>query len=186
MELIFVRHGETDLNKEKRVTGARLNPPLNEKGIKQASELVEALKDIKFDVIVSSALERAKQTAEIIKKRFDVPLEIVPQFGERDFGSLTGKTWDEMGEITGLGKDKIMELDLSQNYDYRPYGGQSAEEVEKALKDGLTLLKNKYVDKKLLVVAHGGVIRLMHHFYTEELGDEHLRPANASIHYFEI
>ena len=186
MEFIFVRHGETDSNKGRVIQGARLDPPLNETGIEQAEELANVLKDVKFDLIVSSPLKRAAQTAEIVQKHFDVPLEIVPQLIERDFGSLTGKNWEEIGEITGLGKEKVRKIDLNQEYDYRPYGGQSAEEVRKNLENCLEHLKDKYADKKLLVVTHGGVIRLMHILHTEEPGDEHLRPANASIHYFEI
>lgn len=186
MELIFVRHGETDLNKEHKVAGARMDVPLNDKGIEQAKELANTLKDVEFDVIISSALKRAKQTAEIVKEHFDAPLEIVEQFGERDFGSLSGKTWDGIGKATGLGKERGIEVDLMQEFDYSAYGGQSAEDVKKNLIEGLSLLKEKYPNKKLLVVAHGGVIRLMHHLYTEKMEDEHLRPRNTSIHYFSL
>ena len=186
MELIFVRHGETDSNKQRVIQGARLDPSLNTEGISQANELAETLKDVKFDIIISSPLKRALETAEIIKKHFNVPLEIAQHFLERDFGSLTGKNWEEIGEITGLGKEKVMEIDMAQQYDYRPYGGQSAEEVRKGLIDGIEHLKTKYPDKKLLVVTHGGVIRLMHLLYTEEPEEKHLRPGNASVHYFEI
>ena len=59
-----VRHGQTDLNKEKRLQG-RKGLPLNDEGIRQANHLKEKLKDIKFDYVFSSPQERAIQTAEI-------------------------------------------------------------------------------------------------------------------------
>jgi probable phosphoglycerate mutase len=76
--IYVVRHGQTDLNKERRLQG-RLGLPLNELGINQAELLRDKLKNIKFDYVFSSPQERAIQTAEIatgakaiIDKRLDV------------------------------------------------------------------------------------------------------------------
>ena len=65
MNLYVVRHGPTDLNKEKRIQG-RKGLPLNETGIEQANIAKDLLKDIVFDFVYSSPLERAVQTAKII------------------------------------------------------------------------------------------------------------------------
>nr|WP_249336682.1 histidine phosphatase family protein [Sporosarcina sp. Marseille-Q4063] len=62
--IYVIRHGQTDLNKERRMQG-RLGLPLNEYGIEQAKNLRERIKDIKFDYVFSSPQERAIQTAEI-------------------------------------------------------------------------------------------------------------------------
>ncbi|WP_096156898.1 histidine phosphatase family protein [Bacillus sp. FJAT-45066] len=59
-----IRHGQTDLNKEKKLQG-RQGMPLNEEGLFQANNLKEKLKDITFDYVYSSPQERAIQTAEI-------------------------------------------------------------------------------------------------------------------------
>ena len=62
--IYVIRHGQTDLNKERRMQG-RLGFPLNEIGIEQAERLRDELREIKFDIVYSSPQERAIQTAEI-------------------------------------------------------------------------------------------------------------------------
>ncbi|QPC45870.1 histidine phosphatase family protein [Mangrovibacillus cuniculi] len=63
--IYIIRHGQTDLNKERRMQG-RNGLPLNETGIQQAAKLKEELKEISFDLVFSSPQERAIQTAEIV------------------------------------------------------------------------------------------------------------------------
>ena len=63
-KLILVRHGQTEMNVQSLYFG-KLNPPLNDLGISQAYQAKEKLLDIDYDIIYSSPLERAKQTAEI-------------------------------------------------------------------------------------------------------------------------
>ena len=63
--IYVIRHGQTDLNKERRMQG-RLGLPLNEIGIEQAKKLRDELGELKFDIVYSSPQERAIQTAEII------------------------------------------------------------------------------------------------------------------------
>ena len=63
--IYVVRHGETELNKERRLQG-REGLPLNEKGIQQAIDIKEDLEAVSFDLVFSSPQERAIQTAEII------------------------------------------------------------------------------------------------------------------------
>ena len=63
--IYVIRHGQTDLNKERKMQG-RMGLPLNEYGIEQAQRLRDELKDINFDFVFSSPQERAVQTAEIV------------------------------------------------------------------------------------------------------------------------
>lgn len=81
MILYVTRHGETDYNVQKRYTGST-DIPLNIKGMQQAEDLANKLAIIKFDIIISSPLLRAKQTAEIIHKLFNVPIVIMEEFSE--------------------------------------------------------------------------------------------------------
>ena len=76
--IYVIRHGQTDLNKVGRMQG-RLDLPLNEYGIKQAENLRDKIKDIKFDYVFSSPQERAIQTAEIatgLKVTIDARLDV--------------------------------------------------------------------------------------------------------------
>ena len=67
--IYIVRHGETDWNILKKLTG-QTDIPLNLNGIKQAKEVREKLKNIKFDYVFSSPLKRAYETAKIITKNY--------------------------------------------------------------------------------------------------------------------
>ncbi|MBE4909921.1 histidine phosphatase family protein [Bacillus luteolus] len=63
--IYVIRHGQTDLNKERKMQG-RMGLPLNDFGINQAKALRDKLQNIKFDLVFSSPQERAVQTAEIV------------------------------------------------------------------------------------------------------------------------
>ncbi|WBL13154.1 histidine phosphatase family protein [Sutcliffiella sp. NC1] len=63
--IYVVRHGQTDLNKDRRMQG-RMGLPLNEYGIEQANTLKEKLQNINFDLVFTSPQERAVKTAEIL------------------------------------------------------------------------------------------------------------------------
>ncbi len=159
--------------------GCRTDGELNDAGIRQAQELAERLtKD--FDVIFSSDLKRAAQTAEIVSTKLGIPVVFREELRERDFGSLSGKHWDEVYEKTGVNsgdKDSVLK------YDHRPFGGDSVEDIKERLLEFIDDVKKNYSDKKILVVTHGGILRLMHAMFSQ---DEIAELGNASIHEFEL
>ena len=65
MKIYVVRHGQTNWNVKGKIQG-KSDIELNEKGIEQAKELKELIKNYDINLIISSPLKRAKQTAEII------------------------------------------------------------------------------------------------------------------------
>ena len=65
MNLYVVRHGETTWNKEHRVQGIT-DMPLTEKGIEDTKELIPLIKKLNIDIVISSPLKRAKDTAKIL------------------------------------------------------------------------------------------------------------------------
>ena len=90
MAVLMTRHGQTDWNVEKRVQG-KADIELNATGIEQAKITSEKLKDEKIDIIISSPLKRAKQTAEIINQTLNCPIIYEDGISERDFGEFEGK-----------------------------------------------------------------------------------------------
>lgn len=93
--LYFMRHGESEFNKANRWTGST-NSPLTQKGLKQSLSAGQELKKsgAKFDVIISSPLTRAFQTAEQVALALDYPVDKIhlnDMMVERNFGSLEGK-----------------------------------------------------------------------------------------------
>jgi broad specificity phosphatase PhoE len=79
--LILIRHGETDWNVEGRYQG-QADPPLNQRGLAQARQLAQKLRDVGLDVLYSSPLRRALQTAQILAEALDVPLHTEPRLME--------------------------------------------------------------------------------------------------------
>jgi broad specificity phosphatase PhoE len=79
--LILIRHGETDWNVEGRYQG-QADPPLNQRGLAQAHQLAQKLRGVGLDVLYSSPLRRALQTAQILAEALDVPLHTEPRLME--------------------------------------------------------------------------------------------------------
>jgi len=182
MKIYFVRHGRTESNNLKRLAGQRVDDELIPEGINQANELAQAI-DSDFDVIFSSSMKRALQTAKIISEKINVPIIERKEIMERDYGKLSDKSWEEVGKETGLDHFDLKKQEFELTYDYRPYGGESAEDVKKRVLTFIAEVKKNYADKKVLVVAHGGIIRMAHFLFLEEKA-EHIK--NATIYEFDI
>ena len=180
MKLIFVRHGQTDYNKQGILQGQEKDIPLNVHGIAQVEEAAQKVPS-DVDLIVSSPLQRAMKTAEIINERLHKQIEFDDQIKEFKYGSLAGKTWPEIIAITG--DDKAEEHDADVTFDYSPYGGESATDAKKRVSGWIEKMRQKYPDKKILVATHGGVIDTMHALFPQK---ESVSRDNAGINVFEF
>jgi len=176
MKIYFVRHGQTESNQKGTVTG-HIDSPLTKEGIKQAKKTLLEISD-DFSELYSSDLIRCLQTAEILNQKLNLPIQSDIRLRERDFGSLVGKKFSDM-DTTG----EIKEKDKNQQYDYRPYGGEHVEDVKKRVLDFINELNSKKTEGKILVVTHGGIIRLLHNIINREVRG-HIE--NSSVHEFEF
>ena len=149
MEIIFVRHGETFWNVQKRLQGQTNKSYLTENGIKQAEEIAKKLQNIDFDVIISSPLDRTIKTAKIIRDKKNIKILKDKALQERGYGNLEG----EFQENKKYNLEKLW--DYEENY---------AEENVEPIQSFFTriyrfldilLQENKY--KKVLIVSHSGV-----------------------------
>lgn len=84
------RHGETEFNRLKLRQGQGVNVRLNGTGKKQAEELAKSAENLGIEVIYSSPLVRAKQTADIVAEKLNVPVIIMSDLTEGDFGKAEG------------------------------------------------------------------------------------------------
>jgi len=98
VRLVLVRHGETAWNREKRVQGSS-DIPLSDNGIRQAELLASSLADEKIDIVVTSPLRRALQTASIINERLKAPLVADEDLKELDQGDFEGMGFMELMNI---------------------------------------------------------------------------------------
>jgi len=145
-EITFLRHGETDSNKNHIWQGWTDNP-LNETGIKQAEKAAIKLENEgeTFDLIISSPLKRAAKTAEIIAERINVKIVYEDDLKEQHFGDWEDrKSQDIMDEYN----KPISELRYMA-----PPGGETLDNLKHRVRRALT----KYAGKKICVVAHGHV-----------------------------
>ena len=90
MKLYIIRHGETSWNKEKKLQGQR-DIMLNENGLRLAELTGEGMKDIEFDLVISSPLIRAKQTAELVMAGRQLPMITDKRIIEMSFGKWEGE-----------------------------------------------------------------------------------------------
>lgn len=91
----FIRHGQTDWNLENRVQG-QTNIPLNDTGKQQAYDSIPFLKELNIDVICSSTMDRAVETASIINSSLDIQHIRHNGIIERHHGILEGKTANQI------------------------------------------------------------------------------------------
>jgi len=94
-KIFIVRHGETQWNREEVFRG-RKDIPLNEAGQKQAVRVGQHFAHIPVNRIVSSPLERARQTAEAISNRTGVTIGTMDEFTDMNFGIWEGLTLPEV------------------------------------------------------------------------------------------
>lgn len=157
MKLYLVRHGQTDWNINWKIQG-RSDICLNDTGRKQANETGEKTKNIKIDYIISSPLIRAYETAQIINKYHHVPLFIDERLIERDFGEFEGKLKSEFDF------NEFWDYDLNKTY-------EKAEDIKsffKRIYDCLDEINQKYNDKSIMIVAHGGVSIPVYWYYHKD------------------
>ena len=171
MEICLVRHGETDWNKEGRLQG-HTDIPLNQVGIQQANCCAEFLKQLPYELVLTSPLLRAKQTAEVIAKQLNVPLIEMRELIERHYGDAEGLTKEERTIKFPEG-----------NYTNQ----ESRESLTTRVFQALSLIHEQKKDKKIIVVAHGAVINAILAALTNNaIGSGRTILGNACISYLQF
>ena len=89
MILYMIRHGETDFNRQRRIQG-QSDIPLNAWGRELARRTGKGLEDVRFDLVVTSPLIRAKETAQLIVGEKSIPFIEEPRIQEIAFGEYEG------------------------------------------------------------------------------------------------
>jgi broad specificity phosphatase PhoE len=156
--LSTVRHGLTELNRDKRV-GGRYDAPLIEEGRRQAREANESFDSTPFDVVISSPLSRALETAEIIAgvKREDIVVE--EECTERSFGEMEGLTPTQVRErLPQVRYVRIGHVDYSLN----PPGGETFEQLHERARRFLKRTLELHGGKKVVLFGHENFLQQLH------------------------
>ena len=178
-EVIFVRHGETDFNKANLYFG-HLDPELNETGINQILNTKETLKKIEdeIDIVFCSPLKRCSKSMELLELK-NISKIFEESFKELSFGVFEGKTYEEIKEKY---PNKIDEMRNNWKK-FKAEKGESLEELLDRTIEKLEEIMIKYENKKILIIAHAGVIKviLSYFLYGNVDGYWKLKVDNGSI-----
>jgi probable phosphoglycerate mutase len=150
--ILLARHGETDWNIERRWQG-HADRPLNDAGREQARDLAETLADRAIDVVYSSDLMRAHETALIVAERLGLPVEVDACLREVDVGDWSGRVNTQIEEIDPAGYRRWQEGGKGWN------GGESYQEMGERVVAAVLRLAARHPGQTVLIVTHGGSIR---------------------------
>jgi len=168
--LVLLRHGQSEWNKKNIFTGW-VDINLSEEGQKEAQKARDALKDYNFDIVFTSDLKRAQETARIVLGEKNTQVISNQALNERRYGQLEGKNKDEVRKEFGAEQVHIWRRSLHS----RPPGGESlADTYERVIPYFENQIKpwlNK--NSTVLISAHGNSLRALVK-YLENLSDEEL------------
>ena len=187
MNLILIRHGQSEWNALNQFTGWK-DPDLTATGIQEAhnaGKIINSL-EINFDLVFTSALIRAQNTAEIILKEINQSLSTIKNqaLNERNYGDLAGLNKDDARKRWG---DEQVHI-WRRSYDIPPPGGESLKDTgERVLPFFMKeILPHVCEGKNVLVAAHGNSLRSLIKFL-DNISDEDIVkleiPTGAPIHY---
>lgn len=192
MLLYIIRHGETALNVKGCLQGW-VDEPLNENGRDLARETGKGLRDVHFDLIITSPLKRARETAELVteasRKQFgEVPILEDDRLKELDWGS-----WDTLGCIESNFAVPCENYNLFFTDAYQFEGAPDGESVmDVCVRTGefyRELIANpEYQDKTILISTHGCAMRAMlREVYddSEDFWHGHV-PHNCAVNIVEV
>lgn len=158
MVIYLIRHGETDWNTRRLLQGAT-DIPLNQNGIEVARLTAIGLKDVNFDLIFTSPLKRAKETAEIIRGDRNIPIIEEERLKEISFGPYEGLCCQKEG--WNIPDPDFVNFFANPGEYVPPKGGESILHLCERTTEFLQELVSHpdYQDKTILLSGHGAVVK---------------------------
>lgn len=165
--IYYVRHGQTINNVEHIFYDDTAGPGLTELGVQQATTAAEQLKDIKFDICYCSPKQRAIQTMQIITQHHpDLKVIYDARLAERSHGCLGGQPGSVLSEEQHAQRWQL---------NAAPYADEeSLDAVYARVEEFLDAINDP--TKNILVVAHGGLYKLVHCYFHGFPADGDLKP----------
>lgn len=165
-KLYIIRHGKTDFNEQGRYLG-RIDISLNSVGRREVALLAERIKNSDIDIIVSSPLKRAIETAEIVKP-VGCKIVVNDAFIERAVGVYGGLTKDGA-------KEKYPDLyrrNITRIFDDAPTGGETIFDVQNRVFEGLDEIKKNYKNKNILLATHAFVAKVINKYFNPQIAEK--------------
>lgn len=167
--IYLTRHGETEWNIEKRLQG-RGDSPLTKDGIQRAKELRDRIKNIDIDVIYSSPIKRALNTANILRGNKNIDIVTDDRLMEMCFGDYEGKKIDIVQEEN---PSWDINLIMQGNVEICAPNGENLKEVRERISKLMNKIIAENIGKSILIVTHGITLKaLMYYFKDEDVNSE--------------
>ena len=185
--ILLIRHGETAWNAEKRLQG-HLDIALNAEGERQAALLGAALAAERIDHIVSSDLQRARQTAEAIARSRAAQVGTDPALRERCYGGFEGLLYSEIAARFPLAFAAWQARDVDAVLPPGKNAGESFRAFYERTTGAIAAHAAAHPGKTIALVAHGGVLECA---YRQALGlsletPRDFKVLNASVNRFVV
>lgn len=176
MKLYVARHGQTIWNVQNKVCGIT-DVKLTEKGVEQAKKLAYEVQNYNVDMIISSPLKRAMETSKIVAEKCNIAIQIEERLIEQNYGIYEG-----------IDRKNEEFLNNKRNFAYRYPKGESMMQVAYRIYGLIDEIKEKYPEKNILIISHGGVCRIINTYFknmtNEEFFDYTL--ANGKLEKYEL
>jgi broad specificity phosphatase PhoE len=171
--LTLIRHGQTDVNREPIFQG-QMNNPLAMEGVRQSERLAARLASNRFDILYSSDLLRAVQTAAILGKPHNMDIRTSSQLREINRGEWTGIRYEDCEALDPKG----FQSSRIDPY-YRCPGGESFADLHSRTVREIERIVSLHADMNIVIVSHGGPIRA---FFRHAVGlpPHDMKPAEAA------
>lgn len=160
-EIYITRHGETEWNIEGRFQG-RGNSELTLQGIAQAKSLGQTLDDKKIELIITSPLKRAQETAKLARGDRDIPIVVLDSLSELDLGTWEGAYLRQL-EVTE--KENYYKY-WNEPFEYKPNGGESYRELIARIREAMTSVFHIAKGRRVLIITHGMALMAVLHVIT--------------------
>lgn len=160
----FLRHGPTKQNREGRIQGQTPGTISVSDTEKYLAAITPLLRDKNPQVLISSDLERAIITREMLKdflQLADPQENIMPLLREKAMGFYEGMLWSEVPTDFKKQRNKA-------DFDFRKYGGENEEDVQKRVRAALRQIAHEYPNLKVACVTHAGWLRQLVQLANEE------------------
>lgn len=155
-EILFIRHGETDWNRQQRFQG-QIDVPLNPTGHAQAARLAARLAAEAARPFYSSDLTRAVETATPVRQAWQTPLQVLRGFREQSFGVLEGLDVPTIRER----HPELWARWLEHSADFALPGGESLRQFHARVIEAVRALAASHAGQSVAVVTHGGVLDML-------------------------
>jgi uncharacterized phosphatase len=164
MKICLIRHGETDWNANGIIQGLT-NTDLNDNGRNQAVACANYLSNEKWDLILTSPLRRAKNTANILANTMDLTIQVVDSFVEKHYGEAVGSPLINQTFYAGVGEQSIL--------------------FKRRVLAGFRNIRDNHFNKNIILVTHGDVIQVILTSYFDN-NEYNQIVKNASISELEL